>query len=414
MFDTSSFRFRYKAPVEKPLLIAAGPIVILAVLVVALWSRLRGPALDRALDLLGPARAAAADRAAGRARALGRALSSAPTRGIRGGAASPPPAPGIVGGTLLVGAWGKLLDPIAFAQNLRLEGITSWLGSGWYPEMVPALLVIAIEVLLGSLLVLGVRYRTTLGVTGLLVAFFLFLTGRAWWRDAHGIVAGDAASCGCFGNLLDRSPREAFLQDAVLLVPGLLLAALALPQRHTLGRRVAIAWLVTAAVVVLGWFAPGLPIDDLATRLAPGTAASSICAGRGEERLCLPTIIPELDSGRHLVVLLDLERDGMEAEIESLNHYWLAGEDPRLWVVAAATPEQNRAFFWKYGPSFEVREAPPSMLRPLYRTLPRSFLVSDGKVTETWSGLAPMVLASAGEESPARVLTDHNASGEAR
>ena len=92
---------------------------------------------------------------------------------------------GIVGGTLLVGAWGKMLDPVAFAQNLRLEGITSWLGSGWYPQTVPALLVIAIEVLLGSLLVLGVRYRATLIATGLLVAFFLFLTGRAMWRDAQ-------------------------------------------------------------------------------------------------------------------------------------------------------------------------------------------------------------------------------------
>ncbi len=179
-----------------------------------------------------------------------------------------------------------------------------------------------------------------------------------------------------------------------------------------LGRRVALAWLVTAAAVTLGWFAPGLPIDDLATRLAPGRAVSAICTGRGDERLCLPTLIPELASGRHLVVLLDLERKEMDAEVESLNHYWLANESPRLWVLAAATAEQSRAFFWQYGPAFEVREAPPSMLRPLYRSLPRSFVVWDGKVTETWDGLAPMVLSSTGNKSPARALTDRN--GEAR
>ncbi len=413
MFDTSSFRIRYKAPVEKPLLIAAGPLVILAVLLAALWNRFVapfsiGPWISSDLLRLSLPIALLAALALVVERFFGADEGYPWRRSIAATGA------GVVGATLLVGAWGKLLDPIAFAQSLRLEGITSWLGSGWFPEIVPPLLVIAIEVLLGSLLVLGVRYRTTLSATALLVAFFLFLTGRAWWRDAHGIVVGDAASCGCFGNLLDRSPREAFIQDAVLLVPGLLLAALALPQRHTLGRRVAIAWLITAAMVVLGWFAPGLPIDDLATRLAPGTAASSICAGRGEERLCLPTLIPELDTGRHLVVLLDLEREGMDAEVESLNRYWLANEAPRLWVVAAATAEQNRAFFWKYGPAFEVREAPPSLLRPLYRSLPRSFLVSDGKVTETWSGLAPMVAAGAGKESPARGPTDHNASGEAR
>ena len=54
------------------------------------------------------------------------------------------------------------------------------------------------------------------------------------------------------------------------------------------------------------------------------------------------------------------------------------------------------------------------MLRPLYRSLPRSFVVWDGKVTETWSGLAPMVLATADTRPPARALTDRKASGEAR
>ena len=132
--------------------------------------------------------------------------------------------------------------------------------------------------LLGSLLVLGVRYRAVLVTSGLLVAFFLFLTGRGYWRDLNGIVAGDPESCGCFGNMLDRSPSEAFFQDLVLLVPGLLLAALAVPQRHTLGRRVALAWLITAAAVALGWFAPGLPVDDLATRLDAGPE------GRGDVR----------------------------------------------------------------------------------------------------------------------------------
>jgi hypothetical protein len=106
------------------------------------------------------------------------------------------------------------------------------------------------------------------------------------------------------------------------------------------------------------------------------------------------------------VVLLDLEREGMEGDVESLNNYSLANESPRLWVLSSATAEQNRAFFWKYGPAFEVREAPPSLLRPLYRTLPRSFLVWDGKVSETWSGLPPTVLAADAKKRPGSVLTD--------
>jgi hypothetical protein len=413
MFDTSSYRIRYKAPVEKPLVIAAGPASILVLLLAGLWNRFASPITigpwisSDLLRLLLPIALLA-----GVALAVERVYGADEGYPWRRSLAAT--GAGILGGTLLVGAWAKLLDPISFAQTLRLEGITSWLGSGWFPETAPALLVVAIEVLLGSLLVLGVRYRSTLIVAGLLVAFFLFLTGRAYWRDVQGIVAGDAASCGCFGNLLDRSPREAFFQDAVLLVPGLLLATLALPQKHTLGRRVALAWLITAAAVVLGWFAPTLPIDDFATRLAPGRAVSSICTGRGDERLCLPTLVPELAEGRNLVVLLDLEREGMEAEVESLNKYWLGNESPRLWVLAAASAEQSRAFFWRYGPAFEIREAPPTLLRPLHRSLPRSFLVADGKVSETWSGLPPLVLDASGANAEARALTDHNAAGEGR
>ena len=56
MFDTSSFRIRYKAPVEKPLLIAAGPVLILAVVATALWSRYAAPLSIGPLDLVRPAR----------------------------------------------------------------------------------------------------------------------------------------------------------------------------------------------------------------------------------------------------------------------------------------------------------------------------------------------------------------------
>jgi uncharacterized membrane protein YphA (DoxX/SURF4 family) len=390
MFDSSGFRVRYKAPVEKPLLIALGPVLVGAILVFALWNRFAYPiSLGRWIssDLLGLLLPIAAVAAVALLieRLFGIDEGYPWRRSIAATGA------GMVGGALLVGAWGKLLDPVSFAETLRLEGLTGWLQRlSFVPATVPALIVVAIEIFLGILLVLGVRNRPTLVSTALLIGFFLFLTGRAYWRDLEGIAPADGASCGCFGNLLDRSPKEAFWQDTLLLVPGLLFALVAVIQRHALGRRVALAAVVATAAVAFGWFAPGLPIDDAATRLRPGVEVSSICAGRDDERLCMPTLIPELEHGRHLVVMLDLGREGMEKEVESLNRYWLTEPRPSLWVLAAGTPEQNQAFFWKYGPSFEIREVPPTLLRPLYRSLPRSFLVLDGDVTETWSGLPPL------------------------
>jgi hypothetical protein len=390
MFDTSSFRIRYKAPVEKPLLIAAGPLLVAAILAVGLWNRFGypislGPWISSDLLRLLVPIAVLAAVALLIERWFGIDEGYPWRRSIAATGA------GVVGGTLLVGAWGKMLDPVSFAESLRLEGLTGWLDRfAWLPATVPPLVVVALEILLGALLVLGVRNRATLTATALLAAFFLFLTGRAYWRAINGIAGPESASCGCFGNLLERSPKEAFWQDAGLLVPGILLAMLAPINRHSQGGRIALASLAAAAAVAFGWFAPVLPIDDLATRLKPGLQVSSMCAGRDQDRLCMPTIIPDLQHGQHVVVLLDLTGVGMEDEVERLNRYWLAGGPPQLWVLAAGTPEQTQAFFWKYGPSFEIREVPPSLLRPLYRELPRSFLMSDGNVVETWSGLPPL------------------------
>jgi hypothetical protein len=75
--------------------------------------------------------------------------------------------------------------------------------------------------------------------------------------------------------------------------------------------------------------------------------------------------------------------------VAALNELAFAPGAPRVWMVTAATPEQHHAFYWRWGPAFEVREAPVPLLRPLYRRLPRSFGVEDGRVTRTHPGLPP-------------------------
>ena len=59
-------------------------------------------------------------------------------------------------------------------------------------------------------------------------------------------------------------------------------------------------------------------------------------------------------------------------------------------MLTGNTEEELFGFRFGKGPSFELRETPPALLRPLYRTLPRSFLVRGGRVVETWSGLPPL------------------------
>jgi hypothetical protein len=289
-----------------------------------------------------------------------------------------------LGCVLLVAVGAKALDPAAFAEQISLEGLDFVL-----PAQAVALIALALEAGLGLALLFGVRRNWVLISAAVLVAFFLTLTGRAWWLAANGRAA--EASCGCFGNLVQRTPAEAFWQDLLMLVPPLFLAFLGRDRRGPAFPpvRTAVAALGSLAVVVFAWRAPELPLDDLATRLRPGVGVQEICAGGEAERICLGSLVPELREGRHLVVIAKLDDSQFTASVDAMNAYAADAKNPPLWLLAAATPEEERAFFWKWGPAFQIRQTPPEMLRPLYRRLPRSFTVQDGQVTETFAGMPP-------------------------
>ena len=289
----------------------------------------------------------------------------------------------LLGVVLLLASYAKAIDPEAFAEQIVAEGIApASLG------FAAALVALAIELGLGTALLLGVRRLWVLLPMTALVVFFLFLTGRAWWNAAHGL--GEVTACGCFGNLVDRTPAEAFWQDLLLLVPALAVSFLG---RDAAGRppwrRLAAAAAVAVGGVAFAAVAPGLPLDDLATRLKPGVAVGDICTGAADERLCLDAVASELEAGRHLVVIADLEDEALLAAMPRLNQAALEASGPTPWILTASPPEAVATFNWTQAPVVEVREAPATLLRPLYRRLPRSFEVAEGVVKATWPGLAP-------------------------
>ncbi len=289
-----------------------------------------------------------------------------------------------LGGVLLVAVWAKALDPAAFAQQIQAEGLDRLLPAGTL-----ALLALALEAGLGLALVLGVRRLWVLLPATLLVGFFLFLTGHEYWLAAHG-QAPPAGSCGCFGNLVQRTPAEAFWQDLALLVPALALAFRGRDrnQRALPPVRSALVALAMIAVPLFAWRAPDLPLDDLATRLKPGVRLSGLCAAGGA--VCLDAVAPKLGSGNHLVVLDDLGDDALARDVAALNAYQARPGAAAVTVLTPSDAARQRAFFWRWAPSFEIVEAPAELLRPLYRRLPRSFAVQDGLVTATFSGLPPL------------------------
>lgn len=289
----------------------------------------------------------------------------------------------LLGAVLLLAAFLKAIHPEAFVQEI--EGLKLGLPAG---ARTLAFLVLGVEFLLGGLLVLGVRKWWVLVPTLLLVIAFLGITGREYYRDANGLATAENG-CGCFGALVERTPKEAFFQDLLLLVPTLALAFVARPtggvRRRTLG-----ALGLTALGLLLAWRAPSLPLDDWATRARPGVTMAELCAGRDAERVCLDTLAPELDSGEHLLIISDLTNESFTAAVPELSEYALAAEGPPLVVLTAAGPEERQAFYWTSAPAFEPRQGPPGLVSALVRRFPRSFLVRDGQIVATFDGLPPL------------------------
>lgn len=275
----------------------------------------------------------------------------------------------LLGVVLLIAAYAKAIDPQRFADELALL-----LPLGVLPFFALAVAAIAFEAGLGTALLVGWRHPVVLAVTSLTFVVFLAIVT---WQWIHPGEAG--SSCGCFGQLVERTPQEAFVEDLVFLA----LCALAWVGRPAR----AAAWplvptlLVAAASGAFAVAAPSLPLDDRATALAPGVAiADTRLAG----------VVPELKEGRHLVLLFDRADPATQSAIAPLNRrLGLPGAPLGVWGVAPDDPEQTMAFLWSAGPAFPVRSLAPTMLRSLYRTLPRSALVDDGTVVATWNGFPP-------------------------
>lgn len=288
-----------------------------------------------------------------------------------------------LGVIFLIAAWAKTLDPGSFADQITREGLDFLLSAH-----VVALIALALEYFFGTALVLGLRRRWVLWPTAGLVVFFLFLTGRTYWRSLQGIELEDA-SCGCFGNLVQRTPAEAFWQDLLLMVPALLLAFLAVRRGLPTGRT-AVAALVALGMTVFAWRAPELPLDDLATSLKPGATVETLCVESAEgPDICLDGIVPELLEGEHVVVLTELG-DELTSRVDDLNDYYWAEGVPPLWVLTGASEDELFQFRFTRGPTFELREAPKPLLQRMWRQSPRSFRVVDGEVAVTWSGMPPL------------------------
>ncbi len=269
------------------------------------------------------------------------------------------------GAMLLVAGLLKALDPGGFAEQIAAD--VPFLESLAHPL---ALGAVVVEVVLGTAYLLGFRRRLLLGAGMILVVIFLAVTVPKLGSD-------DPTGCGCFGNFVVRTPAEVVVED-LLMLGGLLLGLAGGPGSSLRAWRGAILALAAAVGAGLPLAAPSLPLDNFATRLKPGATAAD---------LQLQEVIPELASGEHVVILAEASLDSCQDVPESLLGYADTRPEASFWILHPSDEMAREGATWLCLPGTEVLEVPRPVLRPLYRTLPRSFDARDGVVIRTWEGL---------------------------
>jgi putative oxidoreductase len=276
-----------------------------------------------------------------------------------------------LGLVFLLAGLAKAVDPAEFAFEMASYGIV-----GARVSAVAGPILIALEIVLGVALLAGVRTRAAALVSTGLMILFLGVKSYALSR-------GRTDPCGCFGSYLETSPGWGLAIDCGFTVAG----ALTLwGLRRRASRKTARATLAMAGLALcslgLVLASPSLPIDRLVTRLG---------VGRSLKDLGIEGKVPA--QGKLLVALLDLTGPSAAETAARLN--LLAGElasrenAPRVVALTPSTEGDKAAFIWTANPAFDIQPVDRPILKPLYRRLPRFFLVAEGRVVAIYDGPPP-------------------------
>ncbi|WP_194777079.1 BT_3928 family protein [Pararhodonellum marinum] len=123
----------------------------------------------------------------------------------------------IVGGLFIFSGMIKVNDPVGTAIKLEeyfdvfsydISPLFAHLKSISLPLSV---FLVVLEVVLGVMLILGVKTRLTVILLGLMIVFFTFLTFFSAYFNK-------VTDCGCFGDAIKLTPWESFYKDLGLLI----------------------------------------------------------------------------------------------------------------------------------------------------------------------------------------------------
>lgn len=287
--------------------------------------------------------------------------------------------PPVVGAVFLASGLIKALDlqqVVRHLARLRLfpRGMVASL----------AVTLVGLECALGTALLVGFHLRVLLPVAG---ATVLGLAAVTWWS----VGTGRVEDCGCYGGLIDLSPRTSMILDLVYL--ALLLAAWVSPHRPVVSSS---GWRL-AAVLAAAAVGSGLGALSHWRTLATGSpllAFGPLKEGRRwSSRWLRDPVVDEAVAGRVILVFLSPACTLCKRWVGLLNVAQGVASAPNVVGVVALPPDAVPDFERSTGVRFPVVSARPWSLKRLTRgEIPTAVLIEGGTIRELWVRALPAKL----------------------
>jgi uncharacterized membrane protein YphA (DoxX/SURF4 family) len=337
----------------------------------------------------------------------------------------------LVGGLFIFSGLIKVNDPVGTAIKMEeYFDVFSNDIAGFFVYFKPFALQIAVvmvvaEVVLGVMLILGVKLKQTVWALALMILFFTFLTFYSAYFDK-------VTDCGCFGDAIKLTPWESFIKDIILLIMiGVLLIFRNDLPKHTprwAGTAAAIALVASVGIAI--YAIRNLPFVDfraykngvsIPTNMQPSAPLQyTYVMKKGEELVTFdqypteegyefvemvlknPDALPKISdfaawntegdqseflfAGNKVIILSSNMAKMSEANLDKLAALVKDLEGAPLDVVfmAAATQEEIDTFLSRQNWSVIGLQADATVVKTIMRANPGVMILKDGVVMEKY------------------------------
>ncbi len=332
-----------------------------------------------------------------------------------------------VGGLFIFSGLIKVNDPVGTAIKLEeyFDVFSNDIAAFFYYfkplALYIGLILVVSEVVLGVMLILGVRLKQTVWALALMILFFTFLTFYSAYFNK-------VTDCGCFGDAIKLTPWESFYKDIILLsmISFLLLFRSALPNKTPKWASVAaISSLIISSGIGI-WAIENLPFIDfraykvgvnIPVNMQPSAPLEyTYVMKKGEETVYLdkypteegyefvemvlknPEALPKISDfaawnqesdqtgflfqGNKVILLSSNMGKMSDANLEEMNTLIksLAGAPVDVVFMAAATQKEIDGFLNKNGWSIIGLQADATVVKTIMRANPGIMILKEGVV----------------------------------